>query len=104
MKIVELREYKIKPGKTKEWLNWMKAELIPYQKSKGMKIIDTYIHTGADGNDYFIWLREFDNEESRMKIHGLTYNDWWIKEIRPKVFKLIDENSITVKLVQQVDL
>jgi hypothetical protein len=104
LKIVELREYEIKSGKTHEWLKWMQEELLPYQRSKGMRIINTYVHKDSDGTDYFIWLREFDNEESRKKIHELTYNDWWKQEIRPKVFEMIEEKSIKVKLINPQDL
>ncbi|NOI36237.1 hypothetical protein F0250_20235 [Vibrio cyclitrophicus] len=104
MKVTELREYKIRPGKTSEWLRWMQEELLPYQRSKGMVIVDTYIQTDDTGTDFFIWLREFENEEARQRIYEETYNDWSISEIRPKVFTLIDETSISVKLLHSVDL
>lgn len=45
----------------------------------------------------------FENEEARQRIYEETYNDWWISEIRPKVFTLIDETSISVKLLHSVD-
>ena len=82
----------------------MQEELLPYQRSKGMVIVDTYIQTDDTGTDFFIWLREFENEEARQRIYEETYNDWWISEIRPKVFTLIDETSISVKLLSSVDL
>ena len=104
MKVTELREYKIRPGKTSEWLRWMPEDLLPYQRSKGMVIVDTYIQTDDTGTDFFVWLREFENEEARQRIYEETYNDWWISEIRPKVFTLIDETSISVKLLHSVDL
>lgn len=104
MKIIEIREYKIKAGKTDEWLNWMQTELIPYQRSKGMIITDTYIHKSPDGSDYFIWIREFENEIERKAVYELTYNDWWIQEVRPRVFELIDKESISVKLAQKLNL
>lgn len=104
MKVTELREYKIRPGKTSEWLRWMHEDLLPYQRSKGMVIVDTYIQTDDTGTDFFVWLREFENEEARQRIYEETYNDWWISEIRPKVFTLIDETSISVKLLHSVDL
>ena len=103
MKIIELREYKIKDGQTNNWLNWMHEELLPYQRSKGMVILNTYLRTD-NGVDFFIWLREFKNEESRKEIYEKTYDEWWIKNIRPKVFKLIEEESINVKLLQSIDL
>ncbi|MDG3085111.1 NIPSNAP family protein [Vibrio hannami] len=99
MKIIELREYKIKPGKTEEWIQWMNDELLPYQHSKGMLIIDTYLRTDDNGVDFFVWLREFESEDARQRIYKETYNDWWITVIRPKVFTLIDEHSINVKLL-----
>ena len=52
MKVTELRQYKIKTGKTEQWLTWMKDELLPYQRSKGMRVLNTYVHTGEDGHDY----------------------------------------------------
>lgn len=104
MKITELREYKIKPGKTAEWLQWMHDELLPYQRSKGMVIIDTYLTTDDNGDDFFVWLREFENEHARQRIYKETYNDWWITDIRPKVFTLIDEHSISVKLLKPLRL
>ncbi|MCY9844860.1 hypothetical protein [Vibrio caribbeanicus] len=54
MKVVELREYRIKPGKTKEWLDWMREEIVPYQISKGMNILDTYLRIDENGRDYFV--------------------------------------------------
>ena len=104
MKIIELREYKIKPGKTQEWLDWMGSEILPYQRGKGMKVLDTYLQTDDDGTDFFVWLREFDSEESRQKLYSETYNDWWKTEIMPKVFSLIEEQAVSVKLLKPLDL
>lgn len=99
LKLIELREYKLKPGMTQQWLDWMHEEILPYQISKGMKVLNTYIHKGEDGEDYFIWLREFDDEASREKIYAETYNEWWINEIRPRVFEHIDQDSVTVRVL-----
>ena len=104
MKIIELREYKIKQGKTQEWLDWMRDEILPYQRSKGMVILNTYVRSEESGSDYFVWLREFANEQARQCIYEKTYNDWWIINIRPKVFTLIEESSVNVKLLKPVDL
>ena len=104
MKVAELRQYKIKTGKTEQWLTWMKDELLPYQRSKGMRVLITYVHTGEDGHDYFVWLREFDSEQARQTIYAETYNEWWIREIRPKVFELIEQDSVKVTLLGSVDI
>ncbi|CAH0541693.1 NIPSNAP family protein [Vibrio marisflavi] len=104
MRVTELREYKIKPGKTEQWLKWMKDEILPLQRSKGMKIVATHVHKGEDGEDYFVWLREFENEEARQKITQETYDEYWVSTIRPKVFELIEQDSVKVRLIHPVDL
>lgn len=104
MKVTELRQYKIKTGKTEQWLTWMKDELLPYQRSKGMRVLNTYVHKGEDGHDYFVWLREFDSEQARQAIYAETYNEWWIREIRPKVFELIEQDSVRVTLLESVEM
>lgn len=82
----------------------MKDELLPYQRSKGMCVLNTYVHTGEDGHDYFVWLREFDSEQARQTIYAETYNEWWIREIRPKVFELIEQDSVKVTLLESVEM
>jgi len=99
LKITELRQYRIKAGKTKQWLSWMKEE-----RSQGMRVLNTYVHTGDDGHDYFVWLREFDNEQARQTLYEKTYNEWWVCEIRPKVFELIEQDSIKVTLLESVEM
>ncbi|QHJ11537.1 hypothetical protein FX988_01771 [Paraglaciecola mesophila] len=104
MAIVELREYKIKPNMKQAWLQWLKAELLPYQVSQGMRILHTYVHTDENGNDWFVWLREFDDEQTRQAIYQQTYNQWWKDEIRPRVFTMIEQDSIKVRLLNPVKL
>lgn len=104
MAIVELREYKIKSGKVDQWVTWMREELLPYQRSKGMRILNTNLYQDESGDDYFIWMREFESEQQRQSIYKATYNDWWINEIRPKVFELIEEHTIKVRLIKSVSL
>ena len=82
----------------------MKNELLPYQRSKGRRVLNTYVHTGEDGHDYIVWLREFDSEQARQSLYAETYNEWWIREIRPKVFELIEQDSVKVTLLESVEM
>ena len=38
MEFYELRQYKILPGKMKEWVAMMETEIIPFQVAQGMVI------------------------------------------------------------------
>ena len=39
MAFYELRQYKVRRGKMKEWLKIMEEEIIPFQVSKGLSLI-----------------------------------------------------------------
>lgn len=104
MPLIELREYRLKAGKLKDWLALMEEQIIPFQLSKGMKITGTNTYQDEEGNDWFIWFREFENEEKRQAITELTYNDWWKTEVRPKVFQCIEKESMRVRLLNKLDL
>lgn len=47
---------------------------------------------------------EFDNEQARQTLYEKTYNEWWVREIRPKVFELIEQDSIKVTLLESVEM
>lgn len=100
MNVIELREYQIKPGKTAQWLNLMEKEILPYQRSKGVEVINSYLHCDENGDEWFVWLRQFKDEQSRQEICSQLYDQWWINEIRPKVFSLIEESSVKVRTLQ----
>ena len=104
MAIVELREYKIKPNMKHAWLKWLKAELLPYQVSQGMRILQTYVYADENGNDWFVWLREFEDEQTRQALYEKTYNQWWKDHVRPKVFTMIEQDNLKVRLLNPVKL
>ncbi|MFD2178184.1 NIPSNAP family protein [Veronia pacifica] len=96
---MELREYKLRPGMMKKWLVWMESQILPYQISKGMKVLNTFTHEDEQGEQWFIWLREFQSMEHREEVYARTYNEWWKETMRPKVFEHIYENEVRVRLL-----
>ena len=42
MAFFELRQYKIRPGKMAQWLDFMENEIIPFQVSKGAVICGSF--------------------------------------------------------------
>ena len=51
----ELREYRILPGQMDNWVNYMEEVIIPFQVSKGMVIIGSFV--SKDESDLYIWIR-----------------------------------------------
>ena len=57
----ELREYRTLPGQRENWVRFMEEEIIPFQVSKGMVIVGSFV--GEEEDDLYIWVRRFDSEE-----------------------------------------
>lgn len=95
----ELRQYRIRKGKMKEWVRLMEKEIIPFQVSKGMVIAASF--TAPEDATLYVWLRRFTTEAQRKRLYNKVYgSEQWKKGILPKIDKLLDSSSIIVtKLV-----
>ena len=94
----ELRQYQLRPGKRDAWVKFMDEIIIPYQMSKGMGILGSFVD---EENDLYFWLRRFENEEERKQQYAAVYeNDYWQNEISPQVGDMIDREQIVVRVVK----
>jgi hypothetical protein len=92
----ELRQYPIKPGQRDKWVKLMEEVIIPYQISKGMVVIGSFV-SESDEENLYVWIRRFENEEARKELYAAVYeNDYWQKELSPQVGELIDRSGIKV--------
>jgi hypothetical protein len=57
----ELRQYRTKPGQREKWVKFMEEEIIPFQVSKGMVILGSFV--GQEEDDLYVWIRRFASEE-----------------------------------------
>ncbi len=95
----ELREYRTLPGQRENWVRFMEEEIIPFQVSKGMVILGSFI--GEEEDDLYIWVRRFDSEEAREKLYEAVYqSDHWVNEIGPKVPDMLDRSKIVVRRIE----
>ena len=62
-RIVELRQYTLKPGQRDVLIELFEREFIESQEAVGMQILGTF--RDADNPDRFIWLRGFPDMDSR---------------------------------------
>lgn len=91
----ELREYHCQPGKREEWVKLMEEEIIPYQVSKGMVILGSWV--GEQDEDTYVWIRRFSSEEERVALYKAVYeNDYWQKEMSPRIGNLLDRSKTKV--------
>lgn len=98
MAFYELRQYKVRRGKMKEWLKMMEEEIIPFQVSKGMVITGSY--RGETDDSVYVWTRRFKSEAERKRLYKAVYeSDRWKNDISPRVGKLIDRSKINVQRI-----
>ena len=95
----ELREYRTKPGKRDSWVKFMEEEIIPFQSSKGMVIVGSYI--GQEEDDLYIWMRRFESEEERERLYELVYEtDFWKNDIAPTVSEHLDRDRMVIRRIE----
>lgn len=95
----ELREYKTQPSKRASWVEFMEEVIIPFQESKGMIIVGSFV--GQDDGNLYVWIRRFASELERIKQYKDVYeSDHWKKNIEPKISSMLDIEKAEIKLVK----
>jgi hypothetical protein len=94
----EIRQYPLKPGKRQEWVKLMDEVIIPYQQSKGMVVLGSWVD---EENDWYFWIRRFEDEAEKERLYAAVYQtDYWRNEMYERVGELIDRSGIQVYRVQ----
>ncbi len=94
----ELREYRTKPGQRERWVKFMEEVILPFQISKGMVVIGSFI--GAEEDDLYIWIRRFDSEEQREALYAAVYqSDEWKNVIAPQIPEMMDRERMVIRRI-----
>ena len=95
----ELREYRTMPGQRENWVKFMEEEIIPFQVSKGMTILGSFV--GEEEDDLYIWVRRFESEEQREELYEAVYgSDYWVNEVAPRIPDMMDRSKIVVRRIE----
>ena len=99
MALIELRQYKVHPGKMDEWVRLMDEEIIPFQISNGMVVTGSF--RGETDDSLYFWIRRFDSEADRERLYSAVYeSDRWRDEIGPRIPEfLVREESVITRVV-----
>src|SRR3954465_4873415 len=89
---IEQYEYAINPGMKADWERFMTERAVPYQTSKGMRVLGL---SWADGDDTrFVWARAFESEAERDRLYSAVYeSEFWETEMLPEVRRLAVKDS-----------
>jgi hypothetical protein len=93
--LFELRQYRTKPGQRDKWVKFMEEVIIPFQVSKGMVILGSFV--GEEEEDLYVWIRRFASEAERKQLYAAVYeSDYWKNDISPKIPDMLDREAIKV--------
>ena len=91
----EYRQYRIKDGKRDRWVKFMEEEIIPFQISRGMVVVGSWVDEKED--DHYIWMRRFDSEAERERLYKLVYEDpHWMNNIKQRIDEMLDRSRMIV--------
>ncbi|HWM75275.1 MAG TPA: NIPSNAP family protein [Nocardioides sp.] len=93
IRVVELRQYLLKPGRTDDLIEVFDRELVEAQEACGMRVVGQF--RDRDRPDWFVWLRGFADLESRREALTSFYDGPVWKEHGPAaVDTMIDSDDV----------
>ena len=93
--IIEMRTYKIKPGKRAEFLEIFRTRSMPAHATIGMKILGPFL--SLDDEDTFFFMRGFPDLSSREPMKARFYEgNLWKNELERVLLPMIDKYDVVV--------
>jgi len=97
--LYELRQYRAQDGRRDDLVRVMEEDVIPFQASKGMVIVASFV--AEEEPDLYVWVRRFEDEEDRVRLYKAVYeDDHWKNVIAPRIGPTLDrERMVITRLV-----
>lgn len=93
--IIEMRTYKLKPGKRAEFLEIFQTKSIPAHDEIGMKILGPFL--SIEDPDVFFFMRGFPNLASREPMKAKFYEgDLWKRELENILMPMLDKYEVVL--------
>ncbi len=91
--IVEVRSYRIKPGRRDEFIEFFQTRAIPAQQAFGMKIVGPMLD--VENPNKFVWLRLFPSLEQREAMRDTFYSgDLFKNELEPIAMSMLESYDV----------
>ena len=92
---LEFRQYRTHPGQRVNWVKYMDEVIIPFQMSKGMVIVGSFM--GEQEQDLYVWMGRWESEIERERLYEAVYqSDEWLNNIGPKIPEMLDRDKPAV--------
>ena len=93
--IIEMRTYKLKPGKRAEFLEVFRTRSMPTHAEIGMKILGPWL--SIEDSDTFFFMRGFPDLASREPMKAKFYEgDLWKSELEQVLMPMIEKYEVVL--------
>ena len=93
--VIEMRTYRLKPGKRPEFLEIFRTRSVPAHREIGMTIAGPFL--SVEDPDTFFFMRGFPDLESREPMKGQFYQgELWNRELESVLMPMIDRYDVVV--------
>jgi NIPSNAP len=91
--IVEVRSYRIKPGRRAEFIRLFETRAVPALRSHGMKVLGPLLD--VENPNKFVWLRAFPSLEDRDRLKEAFYEgELWKNELEAIAMPMLDSYDV----------
>jgi hypothetical protein len=93
--VIEMRTYRIKPGRREEFLAIFRSKSIPAHNEIGMKILGPFL--SVEDPDVFFFLRGFPDLESREPMKAKFYESaLWKQELEGVLMPMLEKYDVVL--------
>ena len=91
--IVEVRSYRIKPGRRAEFVEFFETRAVPALREHGMKVLGPLLD--VENPNKFVWLRAFPSPEARDRMKDAFYEgELWKRELESIAMPMLDSYDV----------
>ena len=91
--VVEVRSYRIKPGRRAEFIHFFETRAVPALRSHGMKILGPLLD--LENPNKFVWLRSFPSLEERERMKDDFYEGpLWKNELESIAMPMLESYDV----------
>jgi heme-degrading monooxygenase HmoA len=91
--VVEVRSYRIKPGRRDEFIQFFETRAVPALRSHGMKVVGPFLD--LENPNKFVWLRTFPSLEERERMRTAFYEgELWKNELESIAMPMLESYDV----------
>ena len=91
--IVEVRSYRIKPGRRAEFIEFFETRAVPALRSYGMQVVGPLLD--VENPNKFVWLRSFPSLDERERMRDAFYGGGlWKDELEAVAMPMLESYDV----------